>query len=256
VFNRQFQELFALCQALPGPGSTKLLFCITLIHAGIVPAAFVLLLWSLPGAIGMYGLSLGIQRVNDVLPAAVYALLSGLNSSTVGIIALAAIQLAEKAIQDRLTRLLVIFGACAGLCYNALWYFPVLMVIGGSTTVLWDSFLRQQVGKLQAIRSRRKRDLANAAETANTETNDLPLQATNVERASITNIRTSSGPQRRLNSTSTSIPLNHGAIGAEVRPEHEDENQSIVAADTITHAIPMTTGLSIIAVFFGNYISL
>jgi hypothetical protein len=39
----------------------------------------------------MYGLSLGVQRLNNVLPAAVYALLSGLNASTVGIVALAAV---------------------------------------------------------------------------------------------------------------------------------------------------------------------
>lgn len=47
---------------------------------------------SLPGAIGMYGLSLGVQQMDDVLPGAVYALLSGLNASTVGVIALAAVQ--------------------------------------------------------------------------------------------------------------------------------------------------------------------
>lgn len=84
TYNRQYQELFAICQALPGPGSTKMLFCVILIHAGFIPAILVFLTWSLPGAIGMYALSLGISRVNDVLPSPVYALLSGLNASTVG----------------------------------------------------------------------------------------------------------------------------------------------------------------------------
>ena len=41
----KYQELFAICQALPGPGSTKMLFCIALIHAGFVPAVFAFLLW-------------------------------------------------------------------------------------------------------------------------------------------------------------------------------------------------------------------
>lgn len=67
-------------------------FSIALIHAGIIPAILVFLLWSLPGATAMYGLSLGVQRMPDRLPAIVYALLSGLNASTVGIIALAAVQ--------------------------------------------------------------------------------------------------------------------------------------------------------------------
>lgn len=48
----------------------------------------------------MYALSLGISQVNPILPDLVYALLSGQNASTVGIVALAAVQLARKAITD------------------------------------------------------------------------------------------------------------------------------------------------------------
>ena len=88
----QYQEIFAICQALPGPASTKMVFTIAMIHAGLVSAVFAFLLWSLPGAIGMYGLSLGVQKMPDQLPPIVYALLSGMNASTVGIIALAAVQ--------------------------------------------------------------------------------------------------------------------------------------------------------------------
>ena len=40
----------------------------------------------------MYALSLGIGEIDDVLPGLVYALLSGLNASIVGIIALSAVQ--------------------------------------------------------------------------------------------------------------------------------------------------------------------
>src|SRR5947209_18328527 len=86
----------------------------------------------------MYGLSVGVSHIGESLPAQVYALLSGLNSATVGIIALAAVQLAQKAITDKLTRILVFLGAAAGLLYNALWYFPVLMFLAGCTTVVFD----------------------------------------------------------------------------------------------------------------------
>jgi chromate transport protein ChrA len=86
----------------------------------------------------MFGLAIGISNVGETLPRPVYALLSGLNAATVGIIALAGVQLAEKAITDKLTRLLVFFGAAAGLLYNALWYFPVLMVIAGIIAVVHD----------------------------------------------------------------------------------------------------------------------
>lgn len=86
----------------------------------------------------MYGLSVGVSNIDDALPRPVYAVLSGLNAATVGIIALAAVQLSERAITDRLTRLLVFFGACAGMLYNALWYFPVLMVASGACAVVYD----------------------------------------------------------------------------------------------------------------------
>lgn len=88
----KYQELFAICQSLPGPASTKMVFYIALIHAGILPAIFAFALWSLPGAVGMYALALGVQKMPERLPPIVYALLSGLNASTVGIIALAAMK--------------------------------------------------------------------------------------------------------------------------------------------------------------------
>lgn len=86
----------------------------------------------------MYALSLGISRIGDTLPAPVYALLSGLNSATVGIIALAAVQLADKAITDKLTRLLVFLAGAGGMLYTKLWYFPVLMAASGTATLVWD----------------------------------------------------------------------------------------------------------------------
>ncbi|RDL31203.1 uncharacterized protein BP5553_09992 [Venustampulla echinocandica] len=133
-----YQEIFALCQALSGPASTKLLYSMVLIHYGFLPAVLALLTWSLPGALGMYGLSVGVSHIGETLPRPVYALLSGLNAATVGIIALAAVQLAQKSITDKLTRILVFLGACAGLMYNALWYFPLLMFLAGIMSVIYD----------------------------------------------------------------------------------------------------------------------
>lgn len=86
----------------------------------------------------MYGLSIGVSNIGDTLPGPVYALLSGLNASTVGIIAVAAVQLSEKAITDKITRLLVLIGGSAGILYNALWYFPLLMFVAGCATVVHD----------------------------------------------------------------------------------------------------------------------
>ncbi|KAI4213209.1 MAG: hypothetical protein LQ351_004155 [Letrouitia transgressa] len=93
---------------------------------------------SLPGAIGMFGLSVGISNVGSTLPRAVYALLSGLNAATVGIIACAAVELSSIAITDKLTRILVFLTGAAGLLYKALWYFPVLIFAAGFAAVTHD----------------------------------------------------------------------------------------------------------------------
>ena len=96
----------------------------------------------------MYVLSLGVSRIGDTLPPPVYALLSGLNAATVGIIALAAVQLADKAITDKLTRVLVFLGGVAGMLYTALWYFPILMLGAGLATLVWDFEWMQSLFKL------------------------------------------------------------------------------------------------------------
>ena len=108
---------------------------------------------SLPGAIGMYGLSVGISRVGNTLPAPVYALLSGLNAATVGIIALAAVRLSERAITDKLTRFLVYLGGIMGMLYTSLWYYPVIMVGAGITTLIWDlGYLHATIELFQKLR--------------------------------------------------------------------------------------------------------
>jgi len=134
----QYQEIFAICQAFSGPGSTKMLYCIYLLHSGFLSAVLAFLVWSLPAAIATYALSLGIATITPPLHPAVDALLSGLNAAVVGIILLAAVQLSQKAITDRPTRVLVFLGATAGMLYNALWYFPVLMFAAGVGIVVWD----------------------------------------------------------------------------------------------------------------------
>ena len=93
---------------------------------------------SLPGPVGMFGLSVGISNIGSTLPRAVYALLSGLNAATFGIIACAAVELSSLASTDKLTRILVFLTGAAGLLYKALWYFPVLIFAAGFAAVTHD----------------------------------------------------------------------------------------------------------------------
>lgn len=153
----QYQQIFAVSQALPGSPSAKMLFCIHAVHGGLFAGALAFAfsggistinnilcfeltktISSLPGAIGMYGLSVGISPVGETLPDPVYALLSGLTAATVGIIALTAVNLAGRAVTDKLTRLLVFLGGALGMLYTALWYYPVIMIGAGLSTLIWD----------------------------------------------------------------------------------------------------------------------
>lgn len=183
----------------------------------------------------MYALSLGVQGIDDVLPMPVYALLSGLNSAIVGIIALAAIQLAERSITDRLTRILVIFGACAGLCYNALWYFPLLMSVGGLASVVWDGWMSQRIGKAMAslILKRRRNDPESLAEEIGT-TDIVPLQERRQDQPGI---------QRRgpLEASTDLVPP------AEAMPQIPPD------AEEDRHTIHVRVGIVIIVLFFCMY---
>ncbi|KIX95850.1 uncharacterized protein Z520_08558 [Fonsecaea multimorphosa CBS 102226] len=250
IDEQTYQELFAICQALPGPGSTKMLFCMALIHAGFIPAVLVFLTWSLPGAIAMYGLSLGVQHINTVLPGAAYAFLSGLNSSIVGIVALAAVQLADKAIKDRLSRILVIFGACAGLCYNALWYFPLLILGGGIATAIWDTRLRQALARWRRrLRERRSRPEPAVEETGNESSQSIELTAVQSEssnavqrRAGASVAQSANAASPKLGEASTSAPATAHAAAP--------------STDMRSHGISVPMGLIIIAVFFASFIAI
>jgi len=184
----------------------------------------------------MYGLSLGVQHMSEILPAPVYALLSGLNASTVGIIALAAVQLAEKAIKDKLTRILVIAGACAGLCYNALWYFPLLMAIGGIASVLWDGWLSQKIGIMKVRWRQRKRDPENIVEE---ETNaaSVPIEGQTEGQGSIQRRNVPAGPQKSGQASETisrdSAPLRSNS------PENAP-----------TYTIRIRVGIALVVLFF------
>lgn len=197
--------------------------------------------YSLPGAITMYALALGVQHINEVLPGPVYGLLSGMNASTVGIIALAAVQLADKAIKDKFSRILVVFGACAGMCYNALWYFPVLMVIGGIAAVVWYGWMLQSIRKLKSKLKRRKSNTESQVEEASVE-NSVSLE----ERPGPTD--NGSIQRRNVNATATPTPGSKPPQNSQPEQETQQVQQDLHQG----HAIKVRVGIVIAVVFFGK----
>jgi chromate transport protein ChrA len=232
-----------------------MVFCIALMHAGPAGAIWAFLLWSLPGALGMYALSLGVQKMPDRLPAVVYALLSGMNASTVGIIALAAVQLAEKAIKDRVTRVLVIFGACAGLCYNALWYFPVLIAVGGLVTVVWDIWLRQRVAKMKAryaARRRRARNEDGDAEETVAAQDVPPAEQVPLGRVDAVKRRAQAG-----DSVDRILPVEEeeGGLSRTAERRSTEISEATPTTGPRTHNIPIKLGISLTVAFFLSFLA-
>ncbi|KAL2842791.1 chromate transporter-domain-containing protein [Aspergillus pseudodeflectus] len=254
VDEQTYQELFAICQGLPGPASTKMLFCLALLHAGFIPAILVFALWCLPGAIGMYALSLGVQRIDETLPKPVYALLSGLNASTVGIIALAAVQLAEKAIRDRISRILVIFGACAGLCYSALWYFPVLMIAAGVATAVWDGWgvgVVRRVKKGWRERRMRRRTADGQGREGDGAAADIEMVDGPASAGGVSQVQTPTQGSDRLR-------MRKPDVGASTLPQTSADvsNASETEQPSQDHVIRVRVGAAIVVVFFASFIAI
>lgn len=189
----------------------------------------------------MYALSVGIQNLSRTLPDPVYALLSGLNAATVGIVAVSAVQLAEKAIRDKISRILIIFGACAGLCYNALWYFPVLMVGGGLAIAVWDGWLYFQVQRAKtAWRNRHSR----AADSEEANTTPVEMESIQAGEAEGSDTVRSRKKGHSTNGPSTA-PESSAGPSSSVQSTETEESQRP------NYVIRIRVGIAITAIFFG-----
>ncbi|KAJ5159813.1 chromate transporter-domain-containing protein [Penicillium canariense] len=202
---------------------------------------------ALPGAIGMYALSVGVGNLSQTLPEPVYALLSGLNAATVGIIAVSAVQLAEKAIRDKISRILIIFGACAGLCYNTLWYFPTLMLGGGLVVAVWDGSLYAHVQRVKsAWRNRHNRPTDSEVAANTTPVEMAPVQPGEAERSETIRSR------KKVNSgdAPSSLPVNLAG------PSSSAPSAEIEVTQSPGYVIRIRTGFAILTVFFASFIAL
>ena len=208
----------------------------------------------------MYGLAVGISRVGSTLPDPVYALLSGLNAATVGIIALAGVRLSERAITDKLTRFLVYLGGALGNLYTALWYYPVLMLGSGLVTMLWDTgYLQALAGYLKSLlrKPTAKENLIHDIEKASWESNsrssqgtDKPLPPpppiysvynTSIKKDQFSHPRPAPIPtNRRTTLSSSDLPL--------------DNNKSSSSSNNLT-SMSWKLGSAIILLFFATFIT-
>lgn len=215
----------------------------------------------------MFALALGVRQISDTLPEPAYAFLSGLNASTVGIVAVAAVQLAEKCIKDPLSRLLVIFGACAGLCYGALWYYPVLVVAGGFACVTWDLWLGRRARKLkQAWKARRSHAADQAAAAEDGAAGNLPrqqdIELRVPEAAASTKHNTGLVQRRQIqpeptadrSTEATAESSTESATTTDVQQQRRQHPQSDSEPFRVPYGVSVRTGLTVLAIFTVSFI--
>ncbi len=117
----QYGDLVALCQFLPGPASSQVVFGLGMQRAGLLGALAASVCFTLPSAILMIGFAYGVARATDVVGA---GWLHGLKLAAVAVVAQAVWGMGKKLCTDR-ARVALSIGAAA-----------VLLALPGAATQL------------------------------------------------------------------------------------------------------------------------
>lgn len=127
-------ELIALCSILPGPTSTQTIVAIGYRTGGPLLALLTMLVWATPVLAAMTALSflyqfLAAREISEDI-------LRFIGPMAVGFIIVAAFRIGRKVVTDTTTALLMIFGAVATWFIRDPWIFPLVLVIGGTVSIM------------------------------------------------------------------------------------------------------------------------
>ncbi len=134
VSEEELIELIALCSILPGPTSTQTIVSIGYKTGGPLLAFLTMLVWALPVLLTMTTLSF-LYKFLDLADIS-YDALRYIGPMAVGFIVLAAYRIGKKVVVDRLTLILLLFGAITTYLIKSVWVFPTVLIIGGLTAIL------------------------------------------------------------------------------------------------------------------------
>jgi hypothetical protein len=154
------------------------------------------------------------------------------------------VQLADKAISSPLTRVLVIFGACAGLLYSSLWYFPTLIIIGGVVNCGWEMLLPNWTARLQRcwVAKRRPRSPAEADEAPPADSVELSTMPADAAES------------LRKRNPSDRSSIGHGNAPAAM--ESEDAAAALADPASPIHTVSIKVGLCIVFSVLGQLFGL
>ncbi|KAF9303717.1 hypothetical protein BGZ74_003190 [Mortierella antarctica] len=124
ISNEQFTELFAICQALPGPAMVGIL----------------------------------IANIKDGIPEWATRLEQGLSSAAIGLVALAAYRMSTTLATDKLTRILALIAGGVSALYTAPWLLPVLMFCGGLVSFVYDAYWAPFLARQRLAKEKKKEE--------------------------------------------------------------------------------------------------
>lgn len=127
-------ELLALCSILPGPTSTQTIVSIGYKTGGPWRAFLTMLVWAAPVLVVMTALSFLYAFLSATQVSA--DILRFIGPMAVGFIILAAWRIGKKVVTDRMTLLLMAFGAGSTYFVRSPWIFPLVLVVGGIVSIL------------------------------------------------------------------------------------------------------------------------
>lgn len=145
ISEASFLELYALCQSLPGPGSTQLATALGANFGGILGALFTFFIFVLPGFIVMSGVGLWYNR--NLNSSESIALIETINEYIVGLVAaafamvaLSSFKIITKCCADNRVRYAIcVFSAIVAVCIPprfASYVFVSLLVFGGIVSLI------------------------------------------------------------------------------------------------------------------------
>uniref|UniRef100_UPI0038B5DB2D chromate efflux transporter n=1 Tax=Thiorhodovibrio winogradskyi TaxID=77007 RepID=UPI0038B5DB2D len=123
-----YAELVALCQFLPGPASSQVGMALGLTRAGYAGALAAWVGFTLPSALAMILLALGLVNQSDAIPAGA---LHGLKLAAVAVVAQAVWGMARSLCPDRSRVTLMAGAACGVLLIPFAWMQVVLLLVAG-----------------------------------------------------------------------------------------------------------------------------
>ena len=130
-----FNELLSLGQCMPGPTSTQVSFAIGVTQQGIPGGLLSGMLFQYPGLMMMSLAGAGAAEVLVNPDDWLRGISAGLSAAGVALVVSAAVGLAKGQCKDQVTSALCLMSAVVAYYYTSNWIFPLLIVIGGLTTL-------------------------------------------------------------------------------------------------------------------------